>query len=80
MPSNFFYETIIYSVREVSIDAFFSTNFRVIQKAKKTCKGSNYRISEHFANVGKTLPMPEELPTPEKSLKELAKEKSDLIK
>jgi DNA-damage-inducible protein D len=30
----------------------------VINRAKLTCINSNYNVSDHFANVGKTIPMP----------------------
>lgn len=30
----------------------------VIRKAKLACVNSNYNISEHFADIGKTIPMP----------------------
>ena len=31
---------------------------KVIDKAKKSCENSNNTIFEHFADVGKSLPMP----------------------
>ena len=31
---------------------------KVIDKAKKSCENSNNTISEHFADVGKTIKMP----------------------
>ena len=35
------------------------SNFKkVIEKAVINCKASNIEVSEHFAEVGKTLPMP----------------------
>lgn len=32
--------------------------YSVIDKAKESCKNSNYIVSEHFANIGKTSPVP----------------------
>ena len=58
------------------------SNFEsVIDKAKIDCKLSGYVLKDHFNATGKlskrankAVVMPEDLPTPKKSLKELKKE------
>lgn len=55
----------------------------VIEKAKTACENSGNSISDHFSHVGKEVhktigrlggTMPENLPTPEKSIKQLERE------
>jgi DNA-damage-inducible protein D len=52
--------------------------YDVINKAIIACINSNNNVNEHFAKVGKTINMPEQLPTPNKSLKQLEKEQHKL--
>lgn len=44
---------------------------RVIKNAMVACEVSNHQVSDQFPEVRKTIPMPEELPTSEKSINEL---------
>ena len=64
---------------------------KVIKKAMEACLGSNYYILDHFVLIDKMVSigsntikelggtMPEDLPTPKKSLKEIEKENINLI-
>lgn len=56
-------------------------NFKgVIEKSIIACENSHIRSIDHFAETSKTVPMPEDLPTPQKSVKELKKEKKKRLK